>query len=1003
MQISNNYTFLPMKNIVAVLLVILITQFVSAQKIYHVSQKGNDNNTGSIEKPFKNITKVNKLTLKPGDHVLFKGGDIFSGNLEFGADDAGIPSSPVKIGSYGDGRAIISAGAGTGLLFRNAGGVEVENLILKGNGYETNNGSGIGIVNELPENIRLKHIRIRNIEATGFGRDISKLKGEAVGLQSPAGQGIFVGGNASDGSKSGFSDVVIENSLVYENEFYGILVSGYWQDNPSIYANENVTIRNCIAHHIHGDPKYMDNHSGSGIFLEDTDHGLIEFCTAYENGKYCSGPFGGPCGIWTAVANKVTIQYCESYQNRTNNGQDGDGFDIDGGSTNCILQYNYSHDNDGQGYLICSYDNAPFTHNNNTIRYNISVNDSRKLHGGSIMFWTNGKGRHEINNTYVYGNTFYNDENSSVDIETPGVNNVIFANNIFISGGDTIAKGLFRSKSLKFINNCYWSPKGTFNIEGYKTLAQWRNATGQELYMGKETGIFADPLFATNSLDSSGTGNNIPAGVSAYKLSANSPLINAGMKIIELKDIGIPAVDFFGNAVPQSKGIDIGAHEFKPINKQSYTYRGYLGWMVDFSRSPVYGQWPSIRLDSAIIADYTETLNFMQQSGMNHITLWGLFTDENWDPDISKTITPERKKLVERVIDLAHQKNIRILCGVGLYSWGFGKILQLNPLLACKANPSVINFANPDSWEWQKRVLDYLTDNYKFDGLSMQSADKGWCSNGTMSEMQYHATMNQRVAKYVRSKKPDYILGICGWGMNLSNPSDLPSIVEMTRDIDFLIDVGETASFGSSAYQQMLINTIAPCAYGNTATPNIEPIQAMQRDMYFVPTVFETCKQLQNLHALGADACEAYARTRGNPADRVTIEVVARTLANPMINIDHALVTVLKEIYQPSDTGALQTLVDIFSIAEEAFFKNRPVSNPQQQYNNVILLMPREQQISRIDLFDSFTVASKEKYLSALKTLPSKCEKISSSIGNKSEIALLKTCIENTIFQLKKQ
>jgi hypothetical protein len=52
-------------------------------------------------------------------------------------------------------------------------------------------------------------------------------------------------------------------------------------------------------------------------------------------------------------------------------------FDIDGGCTNCVLQYNYSHDNEGSGFQ-----SGPFAGcsplGDNTIRYNISENDAKK-------------------------------------------------------------------------------------------------------------------------------------------------------------------------------------------------------------------------------------------------------------------------------------------------------------------------------------------------------------------------------------------------------------------------------------------------------------------------------------------------------------------------------------------------------------------------------------------------------------------------------------------------
>ncbi|RPD42985.1 hypothetical protein EG028_01460 [Chitinophaga barathri] len=204
-----------------------------AQRIYHVSKNGHDENPGTIQQPFRTIGRTNQLMLKPGDQLLFKGGEIFDGNILLDETDAGTGANPVRIASYGEGRATIYAGLGTALLAMNTEGISVENLVVKGDGSDTNDGSGIAVVNSLPGDRRLSYVRIKNISASGFGRDIKKLKGEIVGMQNPSGQGIFVGGTAVDKSKSGFNDVLIENCETFENEFYGILISGYWQDDPS--------------------------------------------------------------------------------------------------------------------------------------------------------------------------------------------------------------------------------------------------------------------------------------------------------------------------------------------------------------------------------------------------------------------------------------------------------------------------------------------------------------------------------------------------------------------------------------------------------------------------------------------------------------------------------------------------------------------------------------------------------------------------------------------------
>ena len=72
--------------------------------------------------------------MKPGDRLLFEAGGAFYGNLRLTAAQSGTPQAPVTVGSFGLGRAVISAGAGTGILVENAGGIILRDLIVAGGG-----------------------------------------------------------------------------------------------------------------------------------------------------------------------------------------------------------------------------------------------------------------------------------------------------------------------------------------------------------------------------------------------------------------------------------------------------------------------------------------------------------------------------------------------------------------------------------------------------------------------------------------------------------------------------------------------------------------------------------------------------------------------------------------------------------------------------------------------------------------------------------------------------
>lgn len=529
---------------------------------YYVSPSGNDSHSGtSAQTPWRTIDKVNAIDLNPGNKVLFQASHDYHGNLLLTAEDAGTPKHPVVITSYGSGRATIKAGDGSGVTVLNAGGVVVRNLIVIGDDYRTNVGSGVKIVNELPNNQKLEYIRIHNVEAAGFGRK----KNLALGLQPPNGCGIFVGGYASDKSKSGYEDVRITNCVTYQNEYFGILITGYWHDDPDTYANSNVYVGYCKMYDNPGDPEFLENHSGSGILMEDVDGGMIEYCEAYNNGYEGGCRVGGPYGIWAAVVNNVIIRYCESHHNRAGKG-DGGGFDFDGGTTNSIMQYNYSHDNDGPGYLICSYKNAPHTFNNNIVRYCISVND-----GSGIICWTDSPKEDPIRNTQIYGNTIYGSTGSAIGFWLKeGIYNTKVFNNLFVTANNQkLVAGKPDKATATFVSNAYWAIGGEFNIAGYKSLEAWRAATGQEMLNGKPVGLVVDPKLMD-------MGKSITIGdptklrtLTAYRLQKNSPLIDAGLDLRSLFGIDPGNRDFFGTSIPQGKAYDIGAHEIVLENTSS--------------------------------------------------------------------------------------------------------------------------------------------------------------------------------------------------------------------------------------------------------------------------------------------------------------------------------------------------------------------------------------------------------------------------------------------------
>jgi hypothetical protein len=74
------------------------------------------------------------------------------------------------------------------------------------------------------------------------------------------------------------------------------------------------------------------------------------------------------------------------------------------------------------------------------------------------------------------------------------------------------------------------------------------------------TGIYANPDLVNVGDGGLVSDPNLP-GLTVYQLQPGSPMIDAGLSIPPPTGIAPPTADFFGDAVPQGAGYDIGAYE----------------------------------------------------------------------------------------------------------------------------------------------------------------------------------------------------------------------------------------------------------------------------------------------------------------------------------------------------------------------------------------------------------------------------------------------------------
>lgn len=513
---------------------------------YYISANGNDNAAGtSANTAWQTISKLNGQNLLPGTVVLFEGGAIFTGSIQLDAADANDAANPVLISSYGNGKAIIRSGAGMGLYAFNTKGFKVSDLVFEGSGISTNNTDGVKIHTNLGGTIKLENIRITNVEIRQYG---------VTGLY------VF-----SSNYNTGFKDLLVDSVHIHHVKENGLFIKGYTSSTDTGWSHQDVMIRNCEVDNV---PGYADpnSHRGSGIIMAQVDSGSIENCVAHHNGganTHC----GGPGGIWAYDCNHVIIQHCESYRNSSGSGCDGLGFDLDGGMVNSVLQYNYSHDNDGAGYLLGQYDNArPWS--NNVVRYNISENDGRTNSGGITLF----KGPNSsMNGCKIYHNTVFisaSTTNSGAGAFTitdwnTGINGIEVYNNIFQTSGGAYLVNVPLGYNAVFAGNLYWSSGSAFRIRyqgiDHTTLSAWRGASGNEQLGSTLTGLTADPLL-TNTAAGVIAWPAAPSTLNGYMTSPGSPATNAGLNLGSLFSINSGAIDFFNSSLTPSNP-DIGAYE----------------------------------------------------------------------------------------------------------------------------------------------------------------------------------------------------------------------------------------------------------------------------------------------------------------------------------------------------------------------------------------------------------------------------------------------------------
>jgi len=437
-----------------------------------------------------------------------------------------------------------------------------------------------------------------------------------------------------------------------------------------------------------------------------------------------------------------------------------------------------------------------------------------------------------------------------------------------------------------------------------------------------------------------------------------------------------------------------------PDAQTTFRHRGYLGWITDLASEPdTHAQWPSMRLDERLLNDYRQSFDLMAKLGFNEISIWGLYVANAWPADIKDCVTPERGRLVNALIEEAHRRNIKVLSGLGVYSWGFEEIIKADPEVA-RTSPLAMCASEPKAWDWMAKVIDFVVSRFPIDGVSMQSADQGRCECPRCKEYstaEYHAVLNVRVAEYIRARWPGKIVGVNSWGMPLGDEASLPSLQRIGKVADYLIDARGTSRWEAPGLRRETISSLA-CDFGTIGGPQPEPPQHWPRDRWFLPTLRRTGEHLTALAADGGRACEYFFHILANPGDEVSFRLAGRMLSAPHVSWETHALAAVEEMFKVKNRRVCDALMSLMFRCEEAYFRHLP-----PDVSGMISLEPlvSNRPGPPIYLTERLNPSQRETYAAELDAVAPQYKRLLPEVGRADKVRRILACLRNVMDDLQ--
>jgi len=427
--------------------------------------------------------------------------------------------------------------------------------------------------------------------------------------------------------------------------------------------------------------------------------------------------------------------------------------------------------------------------------------------------------------------------------------------------------------------------------------------------------------------------------------------------------------------------------------------RVLTGWISEFVIRPLPGTWPQIPLDDETIGDLERYFDLCHDVGYTHVVLWGLFVDRRWPEDITSCVSDDRRQRIHRVIDAGHKRGVKIISGLGLYSWGFDEIIERHPELS-RTNRRAMCPATPSSHEWMDKVTDFVLGQFDLDGLNLQSADQGRCTCDDcrdLSTVDYHVRLNRRVAQYIRQRWKGKFLMMDNWGCPFGDPADWPRLVELSRDVDCINDFNDSSTKMDPAYRKKLIAQLH-CAFGTLSGWSVWPPQRWSVDKYFLPTTLVNVDYMRGLYEDGGRAVEQFTTNLGNPADEITLRFMGALASDVSADPEALLRQAVGDVYGPKDTATLDGLVDAVRKVESAYFDSpsRP-TGPHAGPVHIDGGLKTTKDPSPESYLINMAGEDRASFIKTVKSVAGEFKKLILRIGHKEKGELTARCLANVI------